>query len=107
MTQFNSTVACSPTSPSSKVSPEEFVETVRETTETFLKSVMETVNAALDGSWIEGSEEGVRDLAAEFRQRVFELAVQERVDAAEAAFSPSGGNSDSPGHATVDEKETA
>ncbi len=92
---------------SSQVSPQEFVETLRQTTETFLKSVMETVNDAPDGAWIEGSEEGVRDLAAEFRQRVFEQAVQERVDAAEAAFSPSGGNGDGSGHSTTGDEKTA
>ncbi len=71
-----------------QVSPREFVESLREESESFLASVMEAVNQAADGEWIVGSEERVRDLSAEFRQQVFQAAVQERIDAAEAAFSP-------------------
>jgi len=56
--------------------------------ETFVGSVMDAVNEAPDGEWIAGSEERVRDLSAEFRQRVFQQAVQQRINAAEAAFSP-------------------
>ena len=55
----------------------------------YLQSVMESVNNAPDGEWLAASEEQVRDLSADFRRRVFERAVQTRVDAAEAAFSPS------------------
>jgi hypothetical protein len=40
-------------------------------------------------SGIAGSEERVRNLSAEMRRRIFERAVQQRVDAAEAAFPPS------------------
>jgi hypothetical protein len=50
---------------------------------------MEAVNEAPDGQWISGSEEQVRDLTGAMRQRIFERAVQRRVDAAEAAFPPS------------------
>ena len=50
---------------------------------------MEAVNDAPDGQWIAGSEEQVRDLSAEMRRRIFERALQKRVDAAEAAFPPS------------------
>jgi hypothetical protein len=50
---------------------------------------MEAVNQAPDGEWISGSEEQVRDLVAAMRQRIYEQAVQKRVDAAEAAFPPS------------------
>jgi hypothetical protein len=57
--------------------------------EQYLREVMEAVNEAPDGEWIAGSEERVRDLSAEMRRRVFERAMQRRVDAAEAAFSPS------------------
>jgi hypothetical protein len=55
----------------------------------YLQSVMQVVNDAPDGEWISGSEESVRDLSADFRRRVFQRAVQMRVDAAEAAFPPS------------------
>ena len=47
-----------------------------------------------DGAWIAGSEEKVRDVTAEMRRRLFEQAVQKRVDAAEAAFPPSALSND-------------
>lgn len=75
-----------------QVSPLEFVESLKDQTEAYLKSVMEAVNQAPDGKWIVGSEEPVRDLSEDFRRRVFQAAVQQRVDAAEAAFSPSARN---------------
>jgi hypothetical protein len=62
---------------------------MKQEVEQYLKEVMEAVNEAPDGEWIAGSEERVRDLSAEMRRRVFEKAVQKRVDAAEAAFPPS------------------
>jgi hypothetical protein len=62
--------------------------------EEYLKEVMTAVNEAADGEWIAGSEERVRDLSAEMRRRVFEQAVQQRVNAAEAAFPPSGPSDD-------------
>jgi hypothetical protein len=74
---------------SPKVSPQEFAESMKQEFEGFAEKVMEAVNDAPDGQWIAGSEEQVRDLCAKMRQRVFERAVQKRVDAAEAAFPPS------------------
>ena len=62
--------------------------------EQYLKQVMEAVNQASDGEWIAGSEEQVRDIAAAMRQRIFEQAVQKRIDAAEAAFPPSARSGD-------------
>ena len=77
-----------------KVSREEYAKQMQEEMEAYLASVIDAVNAAPDGAWIAGSEEQVRDLSAEFRRRVFEKAVQLRVDAAEAAFPPSAQPSD-------------
>jgi len=71
--------------------PREFVASLQAEVETYLSAVMHTVNQAPDGAWIADSEEEVRDLSAEFRTRVFQSAVQARVDAAEAAFPPSAG----------------
>ena len=81
-------------SQSARVPPEEFVESMREEVEQYLEEVMEAVNQAPDGAWISGSEEKVREIAAAMRQRVFEQAVQKRVDAAEAAFPPSARSDD-------------
>jgi hypothetical protein len=80
--------------PKPRVPPEQFVESMKEEMDQYLKDVMEAVNQARDGEWIAGSEERVRDLSAAMRRRVFERAVQQRVDAAEAAFPPSASSDD-------------
>ena len=80
--------------PSPKVPPEQFAESMREEVDQYLEQVMEAVNQAPDGAWIAGSEEKVRDIVAAMRQRIFEKAVQKRVDAAEAAFPPSTRSND-------------
>jgi hypothetical protein len=79
---------------SPRVSPEQFAESMRQEFEQFAKEVMDAVNDAPDGQWIAGSEEQVRELSAEMRRKVFERAVQQRVDAAEAAFPPSAPSHD-------------
>jgi len=81
-------------SQSPRVPPEQFVESMREEVDEFLQQIMEAVNEAPDGQWISGSEEQVRDLTGAMRQRIFERAVQQRVDAAEAAFPPSAPSDD-------------
>jgi hypothetical protein len=75
--------------PTPRVPPEQLVESMKEDMERYAKEVMEAVNQAPDGEWIAGSEERVRDLSAEMRRLVFERAVQQRINAAEAAFPPS------------------
>ncbi len=77
-----------------RVSPAQFAESMKQEMEQYLRTVMEAVNEAADGEWIAGSEERVRDLSAAMRRRVFEQAVQQRVDAAEAAFPPSAPSDD-------------
>jgi hypothetical protein len=72
-----------------RVAAEELVAAMEQEVQQYLQSVMQVVNDAPDGEWISGSEESVRDLSADFRRRVFQRAVQMRVDAAEAAFPPS------------------
>ena len=81
-------------SPMPRVPLEQFVESMKEEVDQYLKEVMEAVNEARDGEWIAGSEERVRDLSAAMRRVVFERAVQQRVDAAEAAFPPSAPSDD-------------
>lgn len=89
-----------------QVLPQEFVESLKDRTEAYLKSVMEAVNLAPDGQWIAGSEEEVRDLSEDFRRQVFQAAVQQRIDAAEAAFPPSARNGQRSGHATTGHQTT-
>jgi hypothetical protein len=73
-----------------QVSPEAFVAEMRRETDEMLREVMEAVNKALDGAWINGSEKKVRDLIGDYRRRVYEKALQMRTDAVEGTFSPGG-----------------
>lgn len=59
-----------------------------------LAGVADAVNQAPDGHIITASEERVRDLFGELRQQAYEKALQMRIDAAQAAFSPSDGGGD-------------
>lgn len=77
-----------------RVEPQQFADAMKQQMEQYLKQVMEAVNNAADGAWIAGSEERVRELSAEMRRQVFEAALQQRIDAAEAAFSPSAQRDD-------------
>jgi len=64
----------------------------------FAEKLVDSVNEAGPGRLIADSEEEVRKLIHEFGQAAYQAALQQKVDAAEAAFSPSGGNSDRSGH---------
>jgi hypothetical protein len=63
---------------------------VREKMERLLDEVCDAVDGAEPGRVIRDSEEPVRDAFARLRQEVYEEAMQRKVDAAEAAFPPSG-----------------
>ena len=73
-----------------KLSREAYIQAMRQRVETLLGQVADAVNDAAPGRIITGSEEKVRDLFSTLRREAFEQAVQMRVDAAEAAFSPGG-----------------
>ena len=74
-----------------KMSRDEFVEQMRKTMEEALGQVADAINEAPPGPIISGSEERVRDVFADLRQRAFETGLQMRLNAAEAAFPPSKG----------------
>ncbi len=74
-----------------RMSKEQFVTELRAEVERVLGQVADAVNDAPDGHVINGSEMRVRELMGELRTRVFEKAVQMRVDETEGAFSPSAG----------------
>ena len=80
--------------PVAKLSREAYVEALRVKLEEVLGQVADAVNDAPPGQVIAASEEPVRDLFAAFRRQAYEMAVQMRVDAAEAAFPPSAGSAD-------------
>ena len=80
--------------PETQLSREEYIGQMRQEIETTLGQVADAVNAAPPGQVISASEEKVRDLFADLRQRAYETALQMRINAAEAAFPPSGGPAD-------------
>ena len=75
--------------PMPKMSREEYLAVMRQKMEVVLSQVADAINNACDGYIIPDSEEKVRDLFADIRQQAFEVGLQMRIDAAEAAFSPS------------------
>jgi hypothetical protein len=74
-----------------QMSRQEFIDRMRQKVEEALGQVADAINEAPPGRIIAGSEEQVRDLFADLRRDAYEMAVQMRVDAAEAAFPPSEG----------------
>ena len=77
-----------------KLSRDGFIAQMRKKMEEALSKVADAVNEAPPGRIIAGSEEEVRDIFADLRKDAFETALQMRVNAAEAAFPPSGGPAD-------------
>lgn len=73
-----------------ELSADGLMERTRGVFERLMRDVAAAVNVAPEGRVINGSEEQVRDLLGEFRREVYQTALQMRVDAAEAAFSPGG-----------------
>ncbi len=61
-----------------------------------VEHVAEAVDDAPAGRVIRDSEEKARDALDRFRQVVYERVLQEKVDAASAAFPPSDQSSDRP-----------
>jgi hypothetical protein len=57
-----------------------------------IAEVVEAIDTAKAGSIIDDSEEPVRIATGKLRQKIFEKALQMKLDAAQAAFSPSGQN---------------
>ena len=69
-----------------------YIVQMRQQMEAMLGQVADAINNAKDGEIIAGSECQVRDLFGNLRQKAFEVGLQMRTDAAEAAFSPSAGS---------------
>ena len=65
--------------------------TMRNQIEQTVRGVMEAVEQAPDGQWIDASEERVRDLFGQLRQQTYQQALQMRIDAVESDFSPGKG----------------
>jgi hypothetical protein len=71
--------------------PEALLEALRGRFERLCQDIAAAVNRAPQGQVINHSEEQIRDLFADFRQHAYQTALQMKVDAAEAAFSPAAG----------------
>ena len=70
---------------------EQFIKQMQDEVRQVLGRVADAVNNAPDGAVINGSEIAVRDAMVELQRRVFETAVQMRIDSTESSFSPSKG----------------
>jgi hypothetical protein len=80
--------------PMPMMSRDAYVTLMREKMDAILGHIADAINDAPDGYIIAASEEKVRDLFAEARTQAFQLGLQMRLDAAEAAFSPSEASAD-------------
>lgn len=76
--------------PHPQLSAHDLLDQLRGHFEKLCQDVADAVNAAPAGQVLNASEEKVRDLLAAFRQATYQAAVQLRLQAAQAAFPPSG-----------------
>lgn len=72
------------------VSPEKLKARLHGMVDELAEQMMATMNAARPGHLIDDTEEPVRQAGKEFLRAAFEAAVQQKIDAAEASFPPSG-----------------
>lgn len=72
-----------------KLDTEAFLKQVQPLFEQLVSHVAQAINNAPDGKIIAGSERQVFDLMNTFKQEVFQTAIQQRLDTAQADFSPS------------------
>jgi hypothetical protein len=87
--QVNSTETCSPKL-TPNITSEKLKAALQGLFEEFSEKVTRSVNEARLGHLIDDSEEPVRQAGHEFLRAAFEAALQQKIDAAEASFSPSG-----------------
>jgi hypothetical protein len=73
------------------VSADALLDRLRGRFEELCRGIADAVNQAPTGHVINASEEQVRDLFADLRRDAYQTALQLKIDAAEAAFSPSQG----------------
>ena len=77
-----------------RISPAKLKSFLHNRVDEFAEQMIDQVNSAAWGQLIADSEEGARRLIHEFGRAAYEAALQQKIDAAEASFSPSGGNGD-------------
>jgi hypothetical protein len=74
------------------VSPEKLKQELHGMVDGLAEEIMSSMNQARPGHLIEDTEEPVRQSGHEFLRAAFEKALQQKIDAAEAAFPPSADN---------------
>ncbi|MEJ5276911.1 MAG: hypothetical protein WHU94_13460 [Thermogemmata sp.] len=74
-----------------KLNRAELIQELRAEFEELVTQVADAVEYARAGRIIADSEELARHAFAQFREKVYTKVLQKRLDAAEAAFPPSGG----------------
>jgi hypothetical protein len=74
-----------------QMNKEQFIAEMMQEVRQRLGEVADAVNNAPDGNVISGSEVAVRDAMVELQRKVFQKAVQRRIDSTESNFSPSQG----------------
>ena len=89
------------------VSPELLKRELQGMVDQFAEEVMATMNQARAGHLIDDTEEPVREAGHEFVRLAFQKALQQKIDAAEASFSPSGGHAHRPRDEAVGEQTHA
>jgi hypothetical protein len=77
-----------------KLDREAYLRQMREAFERTLQEVADAVDNAPAGRVIRDSEHPARDALEKFREVAFQTAIQLKIDAAEAAFPPSGQRGD-------------
>jgi len=89
-----------------RVSPEKLKTHLQGMVDDFAERIMDSMNAARVGHLIDDTEEAVRQAGHAFVQAAYQAAVQQKIDAAEASFPPSGEHGDRSGDRNG-RKETA
>ncbi len=72
-----------------KLDAETFHKEIQPLFDQLVQQVTQAINNAPDGKIIAGSERQVFDLMNIFKQKLFQTAIQQRIDTAQADFSPS------------------
>lgn len=88
-------------------SAEALKEHLRGMADDLAEQIMASMNQARVGHLIDDTEEPVREAGREFIRAAFEKALQQKIDAAEASFSPSGGDGERPCHQAAGDKADA
>jgi len=73
-----------------KLDRQRYLEVIRKEVEGLVEEVADAVDEAPAGRVIRDSEYRARDALERFREKAYQTAIQLKIDAAEAAFPPSG-----------------